>query len=518
VDSKLRKTITLYLHPRTEAGVKEVARYHINRLAKSQGMTFDQAITAYREEPETSIEPDLFWEFCAAVAGLWEEDFKDLSKELAASDSCVAYWKKEAERAPASIEPTGINVPDRLRPLNEERVVEIMESMRTVGQINSITVRIGAGEWLDLVTGRHRLEAAIRLGWKEISARVLECDDITARKLEIAENLHRAELTALERSEHVAEWIRLTKAQVEPSDHTGGRPDQGINEATRQGIAKSRADGQRAVKIDGLTEEAKEAARAAGLADNQSALLKVAAAPQADQVEAVAAIVAEKAKPKAKPVETQEPVTAAQIEFGTWQIFEGPEKDANGAFAITRESVKHPGYFDFLCVIPKHDGGAEVVDFRGRPVFWLRLAEMMRHASGDRLKSFDAANCERVPAAAFDVYNDTVNRLLAEVPAEQPATEPEVPAEAEEEAGGFAPGVLEHMQAEAQESAAAEQSEEEMLFVQERQPAHIKAAAYKLGKAAGKAKVFTDAGSARERKPFFDKAIADDDASSKAAA
>jgi ParB/RepB/Spo0J family partition protein len=106
-----------------------------------------------------------------------------------------------------------INIPDRLRLLNEDAVAKIMESMRKVGQISPIMVRsIGDGESIDLVAGRHRLEAAIRLGWSEINARVFDCDDIEARKLEIAENLHRAELTALERAEHEAEWMRLTKA------------------------------------------------------------------------------------------------------------------------------------------------------------------------------------------------------------------------------------------------------------------------------------------------------------------
>jgi ParB family transcriptional regulator, chromosome partitioning protein len=204
-----------------------------------------------------------------------------------------------------TVEPTGINIPDRLRPLNEERVVEIMESMRKVGQISPILVRcIGDGERLDLVAGRHRLEAAIRLGWPQINVRGFSCDDIEARKLEIAENLHRAELTALERSEHVAEWIRLTEAehvsgQVEPKL---GRPEGGVRGAARE-INVDRNEARRAVKIADITPEAKSAAVAAGLGDNQSALLKVATAPQADQVDVVAAIVAEKAKPKPVAIE-----------------------------------------------------------------------------------------------------------------------------------------------------------------------------------------------------------------------
>jgi ParB family chromosome partitioning protein len=67
-------------------------------------------------------------------------------------------------------------------------------------------------------------------------------------------------------------WLARIKAQVAPS-HTGGRADKGINAATRQ-LGIDRTDAQRAVKVDSLTPEAKQAARDAGLADNRTALQK----------------------------------------------------------------------------------------------------------------------------------------------------------------------------------------------------------------------------------------------------
>jgi hypothetical protein len=66
--------------------------------------------------------------------------------------------------------------------------------------------------------GLHRLEACKRAGVQFVDCRILE-DETDARLWEIAENLHRAELTALEHDEHVAEWIRLTErklAQIAP--------------------------------------------------------------------------------------------------------------------------------------------------------------------------------------------------------------------------------------------------------------------------------------------------------------
>ncbi|WP_428030036.1 hypothetical protein [Ancylobacter sp.] len=94
----------------------------------------------------------------------------------------------------------------------------------------------------------------------------------------IAENLHRAELTALERDEQVALWVKLNaerqSAQSEPieskrGDGKGHRPESGVRAAARElGIEKE--DARRATKVASLSDEAKEAAREAGLDDNRS--------------------------------------------------------------------------------------------------------------------------------------------------------------------------------------------------------------------------------------------------------
>jgi ParB family chromosome partitioning protein len=73
--------------------------------------------------------------------------------------------------------------------------------------------------------------------------------DIEARKAEIAENLHRAELTVQERADHIAEWVRLTEvsAQVAPKPQ-GGRPESGVRAAARE-LGVERTEAHRAVKI-----------------------------------------------------------------------------------------------------------------------------------------------------------------------------------------------------------------------------------------------------------------------------
>lgn len=179
--------------------------------------------------------------------------------------------------------------------LNESAVAGLMESISKIGLQNPPIIRWGKdADGYDeavLVTGRHRVEACKRLGTLNIVCLEFEGDETDARLWEIAENLHRAELTVQERAEHIAEWVKLTeakaKAQLAPSEksHTGGRPDKGINAAVRE-LGLDRTEAQRAVKIASLSDEAKEAVKAAGLSDNQSALLKIAKA--ADPVAKVA--------------------------------------------------------------------------------------------------------------------------------------------------------------------------------------------------------------------------------------
>ena len=188
----------------------------------------------------------------------------------------------------------------RHRELREEQVSSLMQSITKIGLKTPITVRQPIGEDdVYLVAGRHRLEAYRRLGKEEIEAFVLESDDEdTARLWEIAENLHRADLTALQRYEHVAEWIRLTEKTAAPDKLSqvatvskGGRGNEiGIRAAARElGIDKDAA--HRAVKVDGLTDEAKEVAKEAGLDNNRSALLEAAKSEpeqQADKLREIA--------------------------------------------------------------------------------------------------------------------------------------------------------------------------------------------------------------------------------------
>ena len=216
-------------------------------------------------------------------------------------------------QAKTSREPVdAIDVSDRMRDrCDDDTVVRLMDSIQRIGLQTPISVR-WVGDSLMLVAGRHRLEAVRRLGWDMVDCTMLTGTDDEARMWEIAENLHRAELTVLERDEHIAEWVRLAGvckgAQLAPPG--GAQPnDKGIKAASRElGIERTAA--QRATKVAGLSPEAKAAAKETGLDKNQSALLKAAKEAPEEQAAKVRQIAEQRAvKPAPAPlndVETEE--------------------------------------------------------------------------------------------------------------------------------------------------------------------------------------------------------------------
>jgi ParB family chromosome partitioning protein len=102
-----------------------------------------------------------------------------------------------------------VQVGDRKRRLDPERVQALANSMRECGLINPVTVT-GSHR---LVTGLHRLEAARLLGWPDIAVTIMTGDAIDAELAEIDENLVRQELTYLEKAEHLARREELLRAK-----------------------------------------------------------------------------------------------------------------------------------------------------------------------------------------------------------------------------------------------------------------------------------------------------------------
>lgn len=172
-----------------------------------------------------------------------------------------------------------IAVPEGRRSINQQTVKRLAESIDKIGLRHPISVR-RKGEGYVLVAGLHRMEAYRKLGHEHIPATISSFTNADARLWEIAENLHRADLSKLERDENVAEWVKLTEQVSRQIDAKpqGGRPEGGVRAASRE-LGIPEADARRAVHVASLSDEAKEAAREHGLDDNRSALLEAAKEP-----------------------------------------------------------------------------------------------------------------------------------------------------------------------------------------------------------------------------------------------
>jgi ParB family chromosome partitioning protein len=82
----------------------------------------------------------------------------------------------------------------------------LMDSLNARGLMNPVTVNAD----YELVAGHRRLESARRLGWDMIEVRVVEArDELGMLELELEENLHRLDFTALELSQALARLEKL---------------------------------------------------------------------------------------------------------------------------------------------------------------------------------------------------------------------------------------------------------------------------------------------------------------------
>lgn len=113
------------------------------------------------------------------------------------------------------------------RQIDEATVGGLVDSIGTVGLINPIRVRAVADRW-EVIAGHHRLTACKRLGLAEITADIIESDDLHAELAMIDENLCRAELSPSERATCLSRRRAIYNELNNPLVGRGGnrRPDQ----------------------------------------------------------------------------------------------------------------------------------------------------------------------------------------------------------------------------------------------------------------------------------------------------
>ena len=134
-----------------------------------------------------------------------------------------------------------------------------------------------------LVAGGHRLEAHKLLGRQLIDAYVMPANaQDEAFRMTLAENFARSELSPLERADAIWIWI-YSKGAPRAHPLRNRQPhDAGVSLAAKE-LGISRRSVQRALKIAGLSRDAKRVARELSLDKNERLLLEVAGLPADDQ-------------------------------------------------------------------------------------------------------------------------------------------------------------------------------------------------------------------------------------------
>jgi len=101
--------------------------------------------------------------------------------------------------------------------VDEEYLNLLMKSLQEDGQLHPITVRLLPDGRYEIVDGLHRVEAAKRLGWRDIEANVVSVDDLEAKFLALKANLVRRNLEPVQEGELVYRIMvkhGLTEKQV----------------------------------------------------------------------------------------------------------------------------------------------------------------------------------------------------------------------------------------------------------------------------------------------------------------
>ena len=165
--------------------------------------------------------------------------------------------------------------------LSENAVEQLVSSIKVIGLIQPITV-CKLGNRYVLLAGAHRLAAYKRLGHREINAFLVERTEHDRRLIEIDENLCRAELTELEKSEHLAERKSMyeTKHPETKKGAQGGRNGQrnetdnlSFSKATAGVIGESPRSVARSVRrAERIAPEVRDAIRGTPIADNGAEL------------------------------------------------------------------------------------------------------------------------------------------------------------------------------------------------------------------------------------------------------
>jgi ParB family chromosome partitioning protein len=93
------------------------------------------------------------------------------------------------------------------RDFDDAEIDALADNLKQFGLLQPIVVRQAAGRY-QLIAGERRLRAAIKAGWSKVPAQVLAADDRQVAEMAIVENLHRRDLSALEKAASFQQYLQ----------------------------------------------------------------------------------------------------------------------------------------------------------------------------------------------------------------------------------------------------------------------------------------------------------------------
>lgn len=103
-------------------------------------------------------------------------------------------------------------VPNRFQPRTvfvDEKITELMQTIRTHGIIQPIVLREYENNKFEIIAGERRWRAVSKLGWDTIPAIIKDFNDTETASVALIENLQREELTPLEEAIAYARLLEL---------------------------------------------------------------------------------------------------------------------------------------------------------------------------------------------------------------------------------------------------------------------------------------------------------------------
>ena len=174
------------------------------------------------------------------------------------------------------VEINQIKVGSRLRKIDQDKVNDLVESIRLVGLLHPIVVDANN----NLLAGNHRLEAYRTLGKDQIPAQIIDMDELNAELVQIDENLILNQLTILETAEHLTRREEiLTKlgkrSTVKDNQYAGVNSDTSATKELASELGLLERKYQRIKQVHKIDPDAREILKETDVSNNLNGLLLI---------------------------------------------------------------------------------------------------------------------------------------------------------------------------------------------------------------------------------------------------